>query len=144
MARAPEQLVSAEEPVGPTLGPCDRPLRADARKNRARLLAAAEEVFAEGGVSVPVDDVARRAGVGVGTFYRHFPTKEALLVAVIGTRIERLRDRSACLLEADDPGAAFFEFAAHLSEEIAAKSDLAYALAEAGIDIKAEMADLMQ
>ena len=67
---------------------CSRPLRADARKNRARLLAAAEEVFAEQGVSVPIDDVAQRAGVGVGTLYRHFPTKEALFVAVVATRFE--------------------------------------------------------
>jgi AcrR family transcriptional regulator len=123
--------------------PCGRPLRSDARKNRARLLAAAEEAFAEQGAAVPIDEVARRAGVGVGTLYRHFPTKEALFVAIVGARLERLRDASACLLTAEDAGQAFFSFAEHLGEEIAAKADLAFALAEAGIDIKAEMADVM-
>lgn len=122
-----------------TKGGC-RPLRADARKNRARLLVAAEEVFAERGVSVPIDEVAQRAGVGVGTLYRHFPTKEALFVAVVATRLEQLRDESKSLLEAPDPGAAFFGFAEHLAEQIAGKRDLTDALAEAGVDIKAEMA----
>jgi AcrR family transcriptional regulator len=57
----------------------ERPLRADARRNRERILEGAREVFAECGVDAQMDDVARRAGVGVGTVYRHFPTKEALL-----------------------------------------------------------------
>ncbi len=119
-----------------------RPLRADARKNRARILVAAEEVFAERGVSVPIDDVAQRAGVGVGTLYRHFPTKEALFVAVVATRLEELRDESRCLLDAPDPGAAFFVFAEHLAEQMVAKRDLTDALAEAGVDIKTEVAGM--
>ena len=122
---------------------CGRPLRADARKNRARLLAAAEEVFAEKGVSVPIDEVARRAGVGVGTLYRHFPTKEALFVAVVATHLEDLRDESRLLLEAPDPGEALFVFIEHLGQQVLVKHDLADALAEAGIDIKAEMAGEM-
>ena len=56
-----------------------RPQRADARRNRERILDGAREVFAECGLDAQMDDVARRAGVGVGTVYRHFPTKEALL-----------------------------------------------------------------
>ncbi|MFD6451097.1 helix-turn-helix domain-containing protein, partial [Nocardia sp. NPDC060220] len=60
-----------------------RPLRADARRNRERVLAAAQEAFAAEGISVPLDDIARRAGVGAGTVYRHFPTKEALFTAAI-------------------------------------------------------------
>ncbi len=56
-----------------------RPLRADARRNHERILDAAREVFADSGLDAQIDDVARRAGVGVGTVYRHFPTKEALL-----------------------------------------------------------------
>ena len=55
-----------------------RPMRADARRNRARVLEAAEAVFAANGLSTPVEEIARHAGVGVGTVYRHFPTKEAL------------------------------------------------------------------
>jgi AcrR family transcriptional regulator len=122
---------------------CGRQLRSDARKNRARLLEAAEEVFAEKGIAVPIDDVARRAGVGVGTLYRHFPTKEALFAAVVTTRLEHLRDESRCLLDNPDPGGALFVFAKHLGEQAAAKHDLADALAEAGIDVKADMADVM-
>ncbi len=60
----------------------DKPLRADARRNRTRVLDTAEEVFATDGIAVPIDEIARRAGVGIGTVYRHFPTKEALFEAM--------------------------------------------------------------
>ena len=63
-----------------------RPLRADAQRNRVRLLEAAEAVFAAEGISVPVDLIAEKAGVGVGTLYRHFPTKEKLFEAIPGRR----------------------------------------------------------
>ena len=58
-------------------------MRADAQRNRLRILEAAEEVFAQLGLAVPIDEVAKRAGVGVGTVYRHFPTKEALMVELV-------------------------------------------------------------
>jgi AcrR family transcriptional regulator len=67
-----------------------RPLRADARRNRERVLTAAREVFAEHGREAQMDDVARRAEVGVGTVYRHFPTKEALIDALVAEAFERL------------------------------------------------------
>jgi AcrR family transcriptional regulator len=67
-----------------------RPLRADARRNRERVLTAAREVFAEQGREAQMDDVARRAAVGVGTVYRHFPTKEALVDAIAVEAFERL------------------------------------------------------
>src|SRR3954465_10622151 len=67
-----------------------RPLRADARRNRERVLTAPREVFAEGGREGEVGDVARRAAVGVGTVYRHFPTKEALIDALVAEAFERL------------------------------------------------------
>ncbi len=67
-----------------------RPLRADARRNRERVLTAAREVFAEHGPEAQMDDVARRARVGVGTVYRHFPTKEALIDALVAEAFERL------------------------------------------------------
>lgn len=60
-----------------------QPLRADARRNRDRLLQAATAVFATDGLAAPLDEIARRAGVGPGTLYRHFPTKEALFEAVL-------------------------------------------------------------
>jgi AcrR family transcriptional regulator len=59
-----------------------RPQRADARRNAERLIAVAREAFQQDGVSAPLDDIARRAGVGPGTLYRHFPTRDALLAAV--------------------------------------------------------------
>jgi AcrR family transcriptional regulator len=68
----------------------DRPLRADARRNRERVLTAARKVFGEQGREAQMDDVARRAAVGVGTVYRHFPTKEALLEALAVDAFERI------------------------------------------------------
>ena len=65
----------------------ERPLRADAARNRARILEAAEVVFAAQGIEAPVDDIAEKAGVGVGTLYRHFPTKEKLCEAILLDRL---------------------------------------------------------
>ncbi len=84
--------------------------RADARRNRALVLAAAQRAFAEHGPSVSLAEVARRAGVGAGTVYRHFPTKFDLLEAVMQQRVDRLAKLAAAYLDAPDPGAAFFEF----------------------------------
>src|SRR4051794_25185236 len=67
-----------------------RPLRADARRNRERVLMAAREVFGEQGREAQMDDVARRAMVGVGTVYRHFPTKEALIDSLVLETFERI------------------------------------------------------
>lgn len=110
--------------------------RADARRNRAQILQAAETCFAEQGVGVPIDDIARAAGVGVGTIYRHFPTKEALLEAVIVTHMEKLTAEAMDLATSDDPGAAFFMFLARLAEEGSSKRDLIDALGGAGIEVK--------
>jgi AcrR family transcriptional regulator len=82
--------------------------RADARRNRALVLAAAQRAFAEQGTSVSLAEVARRAGVGAGTVYRHFPTKTDLLEAVMQQRVDRLAKLAADHLDAPDPGAAFF------------------------------------
>jgi AcrR family transcriptional regulator len=124
--------------------PSGRTLRADARRNRERLLVSAEEVFAERGVSVPVDEVAERAGVGIGTLYRHFPTKEALIAAIVATRLEQLCEESRAARDAPDAGAALFAFADRLGAQVSVKHDLADALAEAGIDVKADMAPVME
>jgi len=85
-------------------------LRSDAKRNLDRLLAAASECFAEQGVDASIDEIARRAGVGHGTVFRRFPTKEALLVAVM---LERLRDLTRAAdeaLEDPEPGPAFERF----------------------------------
>lgn len=85
-------------------------LRADARRNRDRVLAAAQEAFAEAGSLVPLDDIARRAGVGAGTVYRHFPTKEALFAEVVVGRLEAIVAEGRSLADAADPGRAFYDY----------------------------------
>jgi AcrR family transcriptional regulator len=85
-----------------------RPLRADARRNRDKVVAAAAAAFAESGLEAQVEDIARRAGVGVGTVYRHFPTKEALVEALAAEHFERLADiAEAALGEEGEPWAIF-------------------------------------
>ncbi|MGW4117612.1 TetR/AcrR family transcriptional regulator [Nocardia sp. NPDC004711] len=106
----------------------DRPLRADARRNRERVLAAAQEAFAAEGLSVPLDEIARRAGVGAGTVYRHFPTKEALFEAAILDQVEKITAHARDLTNSNDPGTAFFEFLEKLVLQGGVKRDLADAL----------------
>jgi len=112
-----------------------RPQRADAQRNRARILEAAENVFAVEGIEVPVDLIAEKAGVGVGTLYRHFPTKEKLCEAVLLDRLSALTADARALADADDPKAAFFGFVAHFVEEGAAKRDLIVAVMGAGMEV---------
>jgi AcrR family transcriptional regulator len=128
---------------GTGAAPC-RPMRADARKNRDRILTAAECVFATEGVAVGMDEIARRAGVGVGTLYRHFPTKEALFEAIVLLRIGDLVRVAIRLQTSDDPVDALFAFLKAFSSEVAKKRDLSDALASAGVDIKAKAADFVK
>jgi AcrR family transcriptional regulator len=114
-----------------------RPLRADARRNRQRVLEVAFAVFAAEGLAVPVHEIARRAGVGTGTVSRHFPTKDALFEAVFLDRVDRLADCARSLAAAADPGAAFVEFFSLLVAEGAANRGLAEALAGTGFDLQA-------
>lgn len=111
-------------------------MRADARRNRALILAAAEETFGAEGVGVPVDEIARRAGVGTGTLYRHFPTKEALFEAVVVDHMLNLVEEAATLATSDQPGDALFEFVVRLARQGAAKRNIVDALSGAGIDLK--------
>lgn len=111
-----------------------RPLRADAQRNRARILDAAEVVFAAEGIEVPVDTIAEKAGVGVGTLYRHFPTKEKLCQAILLDRLSALTADARALADAPDPAAAFFGFLDHIVEEVAAKRDLLVAVLGAGLE----------
>lgn len=84
----------------------DRPMRADARRNHDRLLAVAREAFAEDGYQTSLDDIAKRAGVGSGTLYRHFPSREALLETVYRDDVEALAARADALAEQYPPGDA--------------------------------------
>jgi AcrR family transcriptional regulator len=87
-----------------------RALRADARRNREAVLAAARELFADKGVEAQMPDVARAASVGVGTVYRHFPTKDDLIAALVFQRFERMADKAREALEMSDPWEALAEF----------------------------------
>jgi AcrR family transcriptional regulator len=94
-----------------TTGPAaDRPLRSDAERNRRRILAAAAEVFAERGLDVPLDDIAAAAGVGVGTVYRRFADREALIEALFEDKIEEVVESVRKALEVEDPWDAFETF----------------------------------
>jgi len=89
------------------VAPGEKPLRADARRNREKVLAAARAVFSDAGRDAQMDDVARRAGVGVGTVYRHFPTKEALIEALMVAAFETIAEAAEAALEVEDPWEAF-------------------------------------
>ena len=114
----------------------ERPVRADAARNRARVLEVAYETFAAEGLSVPIDEIARRAGVGAGTVYRHFPTKEALFQAVVADRMRRIIDDGHALLKSEQPGQALFAFLRSMVLQWgAADRGLVEALAGLGIEI---------
>jgi len=106
--------------------------RADARNNRGRILDVAEEVFGKGGESASTEEVARLAGLGIATVFRHFPTKAALLEAVLIRRFDRLRVQAEALLGAPDPGQAFFAFYGDLVADAATKIAISEALLGAG------------
>jgi AcrR family transcriptional regulator len=99
---------AASEPV--------RKERADAVRNREQLMAAAKTAFTERGADAPLEDIARRAGVGIGTLYRHFPTREALLAAVYRREVEQLAAAADCLL-AEKPAGQALESWLHLMVE---------------------------
>src|ERR1700756_1323695 len=88
-------------------GSAERPMRADAQRNYAKLLGAASEAFLESGADdVSLEEIARRAGVGIGTLYRHFPTRQALLEAVYRDQVELLRARAEELIATKPPAEA--------------------------------------
>lgn len=115
-----------------------RALRVDAQANRARVLDAAEEVFGRGGESASTEEVARLAGVGIATVFRHFPTKAELLEAVLTRRFDRLRERAEALLDAADPGSAFLDLFAQLVADAPTKIAIGEALLDAGGDGEGE------
>jgi AcrR family transcriptional regulator len=90
-----------------TTPPSERPLRADARRNRERIVAAARAVFTRQGGDAQIDDIARAARVGVGTVYRHFPHKEALLGELLVEHFRLMADNAERALEIEDPWEAF-------------------------------------
>jgi AcrR family transcriptional regulator len=106
--------------------------RADAERNARRLLAAARALFDEHGPDVALDEVARRAGVGNATLYRHFPTRGDLLVAVYADEVAVLCDQGESLLGESEPGEAFFTWLQALAVHIATRRTLAFAGTQGG------------
>jgi AcrR family transcriptional regulator len=117
-----------------------RAQRVDARANRGRILDVAEEVFGKGGESASTEEVARLAGVGIGTVFRHFPTKAALLETVLAREFDRLRAQAEALLGAADPGKAFFALFGHLIARAPTKVAITEALLDAGGDLDGDAA----
>ena len=115
----------------------ERHLRADAQRNRERILEAATGLMATHGIDVPIDEIAELAQVCVGTVYRNFPTKGALFEALLMARIAPLVAAARSAATADDPGDAFVTFVRQVSDEFADFRALADAMAESGVDLSA-------
>jgi AcrR family transcriptional regulator len=109
-----------------------RHLRADARRNRERILAAAKDVFAEQGVDAQMDEVAHRAGVGVGTVYRHFPNKDVLIGELVKEKFELFAERAREALNEDDGWEAFCSLLHRNAEHMADNAAIQDALRSAG------------
>jgi AcrR family transcriptional regulator len=107
-----------------------RPLRADARRNRERIMASAGELFARLGHEAQMEEIAAHAGLGMGTLYRHFPSKQALLTAMVRARLHGMADLARAAERADDPGEAFEMLLRSYLE--AAEGDAAFQLALMG------------
>src|SRR6202040_4080424 len=115
--------------VTSTLGETERPLRADARRNRERILESARAAFAESGDEVQIDDVARHAGVGVGTVYRHFPTKQALVTELVRQTFRLFTGWARAALEAGgEPFALIEGLLRRIAETAAGDAGVQYAL----------------
>lgn len=111
-------------------------MRADARRNRERLLFSADALFTADGPGVPLDDIARHAGVGPGTLHRHFPTKESLISAVVLDRVHAHAEHAAAQLDAPDPAAALVEVLRRLVTSGQREAPLKAVLAADGFDLR--------
>lgn len=121
--------------------PLPRRQRADATRNRARLLEAADAVLSERGPAGTTEEIARRAGIAVGTVFRHFPTKEALIAAVFTQRLQRLSAEAHQLRDSDNPVEALREFFVRWTELSATKQAFVEDLRGSGVDVAAVAAD---
>ena len=114
MAQGPEDHLDPEDSADMV-----RPLRRDAERNRQRILKAASEVFTERGLDVSLDEVARHAGVGVGTVYRRFRTKEDLVAALFMDSIDAVATLAEEAAEAPDPWSGLVSFMEQMAERLA-------------------------
>ncbi|HEY3687910.1 MAG TPA: TetR/AcrR family transcriptional regulator [Streptosporangiaceae bacterium] len=126
----------------------ERPLRADARRNREQIIAAAGELFATHGHDAQMEQIAAHCGLGMGTLYRHFPNKRALLTAIVGARFQGMAELARAAEQVADPGAAFEKALRDYLE--AADGDAAFQLALMGDgtvnweDVKTEKAEFAE
>jgi AcrR family transcriptional regulator len=125
--------VEAGGPTLPTISGTDRDAaprrpRADGQRNRERLIEAAKAAFAEAGAEVSLDEIARRAGVGIGTLYRHFPTRGAIVEAVYRREVQQLADAATRMLDDLPPGQALHQWMRLFVDYIATKKVIAPAL----------------
>lgn len=139
MATGPGEDVGAMGTGGATA----RPMRADARRNRDALLRAAGDAFAERGVDTSLEDIAERAGVGIATLYRNFPTRETLIQAVYQAEVERLCDGVDDLLAASSPVEALETWTQRFVAHVGRKRGMATALKQAVADAASPEAALV-
>ena len=130
MTRPPEQ-----QPARPAE---QQQQRADARQNRARLISAATLAFAEKGADAPLEDIARRAGVGIGTLYRHFPSRLDLQAAVFRHQVQVVCEQGDALSATDSPGPAFAAWVRALAGYLITKRGLSRALIDA-VGVESEL-----
>ena len=133
MTRTPDQVPQRPAEQRPA-----EQQRADARQNRVRLIAAATQAFAEKGADAPLEDIARRAGVGIGTLYRHFPTRLDLQAAVFRSQVGTVCGEGDALLETATPEQAFAAWMRSLNAYLVTKRGLSHALIEA-VGIESEL-----
>ncbi|MEV6397724.1 helix-turn-helix domain-containing protein [Streptomyces sp. NPDC051907] len=117
-----------------------RPMRADARRNYERLLTEARSVFAEHGTDASLEEIARRSGVGIGTLYRHFPTRQAMMNAVFQEALASLLQYSGELASAEQPCGALVDWLRALIAHAGEYRGLARALMSASTDEKSALA----
>ena len=118
-------------------------MRADAARNKKLIVQAARKVFATAGLAAPIDKIALRAGVGTGTLYRHFPTKEALFEAVVIGRVEDLVEEARRLLAKHEPQTAFFTLLSQLIQHGDGHKDLMDALGKRSFDLQKAVPGLL-
>src|SRR4051794_36202586 len=119
-----------------------QPMRADARGNRTRILEVAEDVFGRGGSAASTEEVARIAGVGIATVFRHFPTKRELLEAVLVRHFAGLLERAKSLAGAADPGRAFLDIFGHVVDNASDKLAIVEAFTDPGGEAEQAARDL--
>jgi AcrR family transcriptional regulator len=118
-------------------------IRADAARNKKHIVQAAREVFATAGVAASIDEIAQRAGVGTGTLYRHFPSKEALFEAVVIGRVEELVEEARRLIASNEPKTAFFKLLSQLVRHSHGRKDLMDAFDKQCFDLQKAVPGLL-